>query len=135
MVSTIQKDSVRLRRIAYHWGNRGEESCKGLWNKVPPEYKSCKSFSDFWDAYQKVIDSGKHQCVRKQDGQTNHIERWNNTLRQRVGRFVRKTLSFSKTIEYHLIALRNFIFNYNGNIYDNWVGNPNLLTLSSINTK
>ena len=131
----MQKDSVRLRRIAYHWGDRGEESCKGLWEKVPPEYKSRKSFSDCWDTYQKVIDSGKHQCVGKQEGETNHIERWNNTLRQRVGRFVRETLSFSKIMEYHLITLRNFIFNYNCNIYDRWGSNPNLLTLSSINTK
>ena len=30
-----------------------------------------------------------------------HIERWNNTLRQHLARFVRKTLSFSKYIHWH----------------------------------
>ena len=71
---SMQEDPVRLKRIAYHWGDRGEESCKGLWEKVPPEYKSCRSFGDCRDTYQKVIDSGKHPCVGKQEGETNHIE-------------------------------------------------------------
>ena len=34
--------------------------------------------------------------TEKGRGETNHIERFNNTLRQRVSRLVRKTLSFSK---------------------------------------
>ena len=32
-----------------------------------------------------------------QKGQTNHVERLNCTLRQRLGRLVRKILSFSKS--------------------------------------
>ncbi|MBV7339037.1 IS1 family transposase [Chloroflexi bacterium TSY] len=40
-------------------------------------------------------------------------QRWNNTLRQRLARFVRKTLSFSKTDAFHEIALRRFIHYYN----------------------
>jgi hypothetical protein len=31
----------------------------------------------------------------KYTGETAHVEHWNNTLRQRLARFVRKTLSFS----------------------------------------
>lgn len=38
-----------------------------------------------------------HQCVGKESDQTAHVERWNNSLRQRLARFVRKTLSFSST--------------------------------------
>jgi len=34
-------------------------------------------------------------------------------LRQRVCRFVRKTLSFSKTEEMHEIYLKLFVWNYN----------------------
>ncbi|MBC7449225.1 MAG: IS1 family transposase, partial [Hymenobacteraceae bacterium] len=37
----------------------------------------------------------------------------NNTLRQRIGRFVRKTLSFSKSDEMHELCLKLFLFNYN----------------------
>ncbi len=49
----------------------------------------------------------------KETGQTAHVERWNNTLRQRLARFVRKTLSFSKSDEFHEIALKLFIHHYN----------------------
>jgi IS1 family transposase len=38
----------------------------------------------------------RHQAMTKQARKTNHIERFNNTLRQRVARLVRETLSFSK---------------------------------------
>jgi len=51
--------------------------------------------------------------VGKETGQTNHIERFNNTVRQRVSRLVRKTLSFSKKSENHIGAIGLFIHNYN----------------------
>ena len=38
-------------------------------------------FSDYWSAYQAVIPSGKQRPVGKETGETAHIERWNNTLR------------------------------------------------------
>ena len=44
--------------------------------------------------------------------QTRHEERWNCTLRQRLGRFVRETL-FSKGERMHELALRLFIHHYN----------------------
>jgi IS1 family transposase len=47
--------------------------------------------------------------VGKDRGQTNHSERCNNTLRQRVGRLVRKTLAFSKKLENHIGAIWYFI--------------------------
>jgi IS1 family transposase len=40
-------------------------------------------------------------------------EPWNNTLRQRLGRFVRKTLSFSKSTFMHYICLSLFLHRYN----------------------
>ena len=49
----------------------------------------------------------------KESGQTAHVERWNNTLRQRIGRFVRKTLSFSKCVKMHEYALLLFLHRYN----------------------
>ena len=49
----------------------------------------------------------------KEGGETNHVERWNNTLRQRLARFVRKTLSFSKSDFYHELVLRLFIIRHN----------------------
>jgi insertion element IS1 protein InsB len=106
--------SRRTRQvIAYYVGDRSESSCRQLWQRIPEDYKSCASYSDFWTAYQKVLPAETHQAVGKQSGQTAHVERWNNTLRQRLARFVRKTLSFSKSEFVHDLVLRFFIINYN----------------------
>ena len=69
-------------------------TCRRLWNEIPESYRTCHSYSDFWAAYQNVFRCETHQSVGKEGGQTAHVERWNNTLRQRLARFVRKTLSF-----------------------------------------
>ena len=99
--------------VSYFVGERSEQSCKQLWAAVPTPYKVCGTFSEFWEAYGKIMDSNKHQMVGKQTGATSHVERWNNTLRQRMGRFVRKTLSFSKCDVMHQLYLKLFIYNYN----------------------
>jgi hypothetical protein len=64
-------------------------------------------------AYKKVFPKTSHQALGKEAGQTNHVERWNNTLRQRMARFVRKTLSFSKSLDSHHMFTKWFIFHYN----------------------
>jgi insertion element IS1 protein InsB len=99
--------------VAYFGGDRSEESCRQLGQRIPAAYKSCISYSDFWAAYQKVWPQETHQAVGKETGHTAHVERWNNTLRQRLARFVRKTLSFSKSDLVHDLVLRFFIINYN----------------------
>ena len=40
-------------------------------------------------------------------------ERWYNTLRQWVGRYTRRTLSFSKADRYHELVTRWFILHHN----------------------
>ena len=104
----------RTRQIvAYVIGDRSEATCRELWERIPSEYKASRTYSDFWDAYRNVFPAKTHQSVGKESGQTNHIERWNNTLRQRLGRFVRKTLSFSKSDRFHEATLKLFIHRYN----------------------
>ena len=104
----------RTRQIvAYVIGDRSEKTCRELWTQIPVKYKACRTFSDFWNAYQQVFPQDTHQSVGKESGQTDHIERWNNTLRQRLVRFVRKTLSFSKSDRFHDAALSIFIYRYN----------------------
>ena len=39
---------------------------------------------------------GTTPCCGQRDGETAHIVRWNNTLCQRLARFVRMTFSFSR---------------------------------------
>ncbi len=59
------------------------------------------------------IPEETHRSVGKESGQTNHVEHWNCTLRQKVARFVRKTLSFSKADYMHHIVTRWFVVEYN----------------------
>ena len=46
-------------------------------------------------------------------GLTNHVEQFNATLRNRLGCFTRKTLSFSKKKENHEAVLHIFLLKYN----------------------
>lgn len=94
-------------------GDRSEITCRRLWEQIPESYRVCQSFSDFWDAYQKVFPEDTHESVGKGSGQTNHMERWFNRLRQSNARFVRKTLSFSKSDAMHEIVTKLFIVRYN----------------------
>ena len=85
-----------------------------LWNSLPPVYRQCAvCYTNFWGAYACIFPSKRHQPVGKDSEKTNHIERFNNTLRQRVSCLVRKTLSFSKKLENHIGAIWYFIHHYN----------------------
>lgn len=94
-------------------GGRGEVTCKQLWRSIPKPYQQGICYSDFWKACQVVLPKERHQAVGKDTGLTNHIERFNCTLRQRLSRFVRKTLSFSNSDEMHLACLHLFLHRYN----------------------
>jgi insertion element IS1 protein InsB len=99
--------------VAFAIGDRSQDTCRRLWNQIPDPYKLCETFSDFWEAYQNVFPEETHQSVGKETGLTAHVERWNLTLRQSLARFVRKTLSFSKSDTHHEAALSLFIHRYN----------------------
>ena len=70
--------------------------------------------------------------MRKESGKTSYIERLNNTLRQRISRLVRKSLSFSKKIENHIGAIGYFIGDYNRHIRAAIEEDKKILWLSSI---
>ena len=99
--------------VAYVVGDRSRATCQKLWAAVPAVYRRAHCFSDFWEAYQLVIPAEQHTAAGKESGLTAHVERWNNTLRQRLGRFVRKSLSFSKSDTMHELCLRLFLHDYN----------------------
>ena len=100
-------------------GDRSRESARKLWQSLPPVYRQCAvAYTDFWEAYKTVIPDSRHRPVSKSTGETNHIERLSNTLRQRISRLVRKTLSFSKEIDNHIGAIWYFIHHYNAVISD-----------------
>jgi insertion element IS1 protein InsB len=83
--------------IAHVLGDRSKRTCQGLWESIPSAYRKGHCFTDFWTAYSAVIPDEQHTAVGKETGETAHVERWNTTLRQRLARFVRITLSFSKS--------------------------------------
>lgn len=99
--------------ICFHVGGRGREDAKLFWAKIPEEVKQQSIIhTDDWEPYKGVIPEAIHRPAKMKKF-TNHIERFNNTVRQRVSRLVRKTLSFSKKLENHILALRYFFCAYN----------------------
>ena len=75
--------------VAYAIGDRSKETCLRLWEAIPSAYREGHCFTDFWAAYTAVIPEAQHSVVGKETGETAHVERWNNTLRQCLASFVR----------------------------------------------
>jgi len=101
--------SRRTRQVvAYAIGDRSKVTCRKLWEAIPEAYRRAHCYSDFWKAYAAVIPAEQHTAVGIRSGQTAHVERFNNTLRQRLGRLVRQTLSFSKSVVMHEACLSLF---------------------------
>jgi len=100
--------------IGVYVGKRERDAAQKLWESLPSVYRQCAvAYTDYWEAYETIFPSTRHKAVGKETGLTNHIERFNNTVRQRVGRLVRKALSFSKKIENHIGAIWYFVHHYN----------------------
>ena len=94
-------------------GIGARKTCQRLWEAIPDSYRHGHCFTDFWAAYAAVIPEEQHTAVGKETGEIAHVERWKNTLRQRLARFVRMTLSFSKSEVMHEACLLLFLHRYN----------------------
>ena len=111
----IDRNSRRI--IGCFVGDRTRKSAHKLWASLPEVYQQCAfAYTDFWQAYKTVIPPERHRAVGKETGLTNHIERLNNTFRQRVSRLVRESLSFSKKLNNHIGAVWYFIHGYNAEL-------------------
>lgn len=91
-------------------GARDESGAQGRWDSLPACYLDAECHTDLLWAYQAVVFGNRHHRHGKG---TQHSERFNGTLRQRVSRLVRKTLSFSKKLDNHIAAIWLFIHHYN----------------------
>jgi hypothetical protein len=60
----------------------------------------------------KVIPAAQHRALRTWARHTNHMERFHNTLRQRVSRLGREAVSFSQKLANHIGAIQLFICHY-----------------------
>ena len=104
----------RTRQIvAWTLGDRSLQSACDLRASLPEGYRRCATRSDLWEAYAAAFSARTHRACGKEQGETNHVERWFGTLRARVSRLVRKAYSFSKCAENHLDAIHLFITTYN----------------------
>jgi insertion element IS1 protein InsB len=118
--------------VGCYVGARTRSGAIGLWQSLPPVYRQyAVCYTDFWEgasspavqrqesvavAYERVIPQSRHRAVSKNTGKTSLIERFNCTLRQRVSRLVRDTLSFSKKLDNHIGAIWYFIHSYNSSL-------------------
>jgi len=80
-------DATTRQSIALHVGDRSHESGQALWANIPLVYREQATVhTDHYRVYKGVIPARQHRAITKQARKPNHIERFNNTLRQRVSR-------------------------------------------------
>jgi IS1 family transposase len=100
--------------LAFHVGDRGQESAEHLWANLPPPYREQAFFyTDHYNVSKGVIPPAHHRAISTLARKTTHVERCNRTLRHRVSRLVRATLSFSNKLSPHGGAIRYFIYHDN----------------------
>jgi IS1 family transposase len=110
----LAMDRATRQVIALHVGDRSRKSARQLWTNLPAVYREHATFyTDQYEVYTGVIPAARHKAITKKARKTNRIERFNNTLPQRVLRLVRETLVCSKKVENHIGAIRFFICHYN----------------------
>jgi insertion element IS1 protein InsB len=96
---------------------RDRGGAEGLWRSPPAVYRQCAvAYTDFWSSYAESFPASRHRAVGKETSRTNQLERFNNTMRQRISRPVRKTLSFSKKLVNHVGAIWLFMHHYNASL-------------------
>ena len=110
----IAIDVESTQVMAFYVGDRSRKSARKRWERIPLIYRQQATFDTAdWEAYKGIIPEARHQVGAKGSGKTNVIEPFNCTLRQRVSRLVRQTLSFSKSLSNHIGAIKYFICHYN----------------------
>lgn len=83
----LAQDVENRQIVGQFVGKRDYTGASELWNSLPPVYRQCAvCYTDAWKAYTQVLPSKRHRAEMKNRGKTNHIERFNNTLRQRLSR-------------------------------------------------
>ena len=110
----IAMDKQTRQIIAFHVGDRSHESAKQWWANLPAVYRAQATFyTAQYAVYTGGIPAAQPKAIPKHARKTHHIERFNNTLRQRVSRLVRDTRAFSKKLVNHIGAIKYFICHYN----------------------
>lgn len=106
----VAYDPVHRLVVAHHIGGRGIKAARKFWKKIPDALKTCYFETDDWKAYKKIIPNKQHKIGKDL---TYYIEGFNATIRARISRLVRKTLSFSKVDKWHHLAIAWFFWQFN----------------------
>lgn len=106
----VAYDPVHRLVIAHHIGGRGKKAAKQFWKRIPSILQRCYFETDDWEAYRSIIPPNRHKVGKDL---TFYIEGFNATIRARVSRLVRKTLSFSKKDRWHNKAIAWFFWQFN----------------------
>lgn len=102
----------RTRQIVgCYLGARDAVSAFGLWQSLPTPYLDARCHTDGLSAYKSVVFGRLHVI-----GGTQHIERFNATLRLRVAHLVRRSLSFSRKPAHLELLVWIFIHRYNASL-------------------
>jgi len=110
----VAMDATTRQVIAFQVGDRSGQSAEALWEKIPAVYQERALFyTNQYETYKGILPPAQHRAITMLARKTNHVEHFNCTLRQRVSRLVRATLSFSKKLANHVGAIRDFICDYN----------------------
>jgi insertion element IS1 protein InsB len=107
-------DAKTRQGLALHVGDRRRRSAKRLWAQIPATSRQHATlYTDQSVVYDGVLPTAQHRAISTLARKTNHLERFNNTLRQRVARLVREALSCSKQLAHHIGASQLCTCHYN----------------------
>src|SRR5438067_1579062 len=101
-------DHATGKILAYVLGSHKNEAFIKL-KSLLKSFGITRFYTNDWGAYERHIEPEKHSVCKEN---TQNIERKNLTLRTRIKRLVRKTISFSKKIIMHDSIIGLFINRY-----------------------
>jgi IS1 family transposase len=98
-------------------GARDRDGAAGLWQSLPAvDRQGAVTDTAVWSSYEEIVPANRHGAVGKETGRTSTIERFQNTMRQRSSRLVRKTLSFATKRSNPIGALWLFVHHDNASL-------------------
>ena len=78
--------------IGFWIGDRSYQSLWNFWFSLPADYRRKLVYTDFYEAYAKLLCAWQHRPCDQGSGHTSIVEGLNNKWRNRVSGLVRKTV-------------------------------------------
>ena len=104
-------DRHTRRIVGCFLGDRDTLGASGLWHSLQTPYLDAVCHTDGLPTYKSVVFGALHRI-----GGTQHIERFNATLRARLPHLVRRSLAFSRRQSHLETVVWLFIHRYNASL-------------------